>query len=362
MRISNFTLLKRSLTLAVMVSALLLTASGVFANAVPAYDFATPVFGLAVAPDQSLLVADAGAGVVELRHGEGNLIVELPGVTDVAPIGRGSMFALTGAGAGDTAWKLFRASRGRTQEIADLLAFETNVNPDGGIIDSNPFDVAALSGGTALVVDAGGNDLLKVDMRGNVDWVATFPSELVSTANAKELIGCPNPPPEVPPELAQICGLPDLFPAEAVPDSVAIGPDGAFYVGELKGFPAPLGESRIWRVDPEAHHTECGASPLCTVVADGFTSIVDLSFGPDGTLYVVEIDEASFFALELAQFGLPGLSVGGTVNACDSSTWTCVEVATDLTIPIAAAVDKRGTVYAAIAALIPGAAQVITLP
>jgi hypothetical protein len=29
------------------------------------------------------------------------------------------------------------------------------------------------------------------------------------------------------------------------------------------------------------------------VVLDGLTSIVDLDFGPDGTLYVVELDEAS---------------------------------------------------------------------
>jgi hypothetical protein len=34
------------------------------------------------------------------------------------------------------------------------------------------------------------------------------------------------------------------------------------------------------------------------VVADGFTSIVDLTFGPDGTLYDVELDEASWAALE----------------------------------------------------------------
>jgi hypothetical protein len=31
-------------------------------------------------------------------------------------------------------------------------------------------------------------------------------------------------------------------------------------------------------------------------------------------------------------------------------------------MPIAVAIDKRGTISAAVAALIPGAAQVITLP
>ena len=196
---------------------------------------------LAVAPDGSLLVADNGAGVVELRKGEGHLIVELPGVTDVAPIGRSNMFALTGAGEADTAAKLFRVSRGGLRELADLAAFEANVNPDGRGIKSNPFDVAALSGGKALVADAAGNDLLIVDQQGHVDWVATFPDQLVSTANAKQLVGCPNPPPE----FESVCGLPEMIPAQAVAASVAIGPDGAYYVGELKGFPGPTGASRV---------------------------------------------------------------------------------------------------------------------
>src|SRR3989337_1650652 len=40
------------------------------------FDYATPVFGIATAPDGSLLVADYGAGVVELRKGAGTLIAE----------------------------------------------------------------------------------------------------------------------------------------------------------------------------------------------------------------------------------------------------------------------------------------------
>jgi hypothetical protein len=62
------------------------------------YEFATPVFGLDDAPDGSLLVADAGAGIVRLRNGHGRLIVELPGVTDMAPIGNRSMWAVRASG------------------------------------------------------------------------------------------------------------------------------------------------------------------------------------------------------------------------------------------------------------------------
>jgi hypothetical protein len=101
----------------------------------------------------------------------------------------------------------------------------------------------------------------------------------------------------------------------------------------------------------------CATSPDCSIVAAGFTSIVDLTFAPDGTLYVVEIDEASWAAVE---FGVG--SLGGTVNACDPATWTCAPVATGLPMPVGAAVDRRtGDVYVTINTLIPGAAQVVKL-
>ena len=172
------------------------------------------------------------------------------------------------------------------------------------------------------------------------------------TAALKSLVGCPAPAAG----FEFVCDLPAQMPAQPVSTSVAIGPDGAYYVGELKGFPAPTGESRIWRVEPGTLHADCATSPACTVVADGFTSIVGLTFGPDGTLYVVELDEASWAAVE---FQLGGL--GGTVNVCDVSTWDCTEVATEPPTPIAAAVDRHGTVHVAINSLVPGAAGVIAL-
>jgi hypothetical protein len=344
--------------LALLVAGVAVIPASAAADDPPAYAFAGPVFGLAAAPDWSLLVADSGAGVVELRQGEGSLVSALPGVDDIAPIGRGSMFAITGGGGGPAggepsanAAKLFEVSRGSVSQVADLRAFEARVNPDGGDVDSNPFAVAA-AGSQALVADAGGNDLLVVDRGGGVDWVATLPTEIVSTANLKNLAGCP----AAPPELVFACALPPTMPAEAVATSVAIGPDGAYYVGELKGFPAPTGASQVWRIEPGTRHAVCGTSPACRVVASGFTSIVDLSFAPDGSLYVVEIDEASWAAVD---FGLP--SAGGTVNRCDVARGTCAEVASHLQMPTAAAVTRDGVPYAVIKSLIPGAAQVVAL-
>ena len=322
------------------------------------YPFVTPVFGLDTARDGSLLVADAGAGIVRFRGGRGRLIADLPSVSDVAP----AWFGLVAVTGGTTdpnqetplRRKLFRVVGGETRQVADLAAFEASVNPDGGVIESNPFDVEALWDGSALVADAAANALLMVDRNGHVDWIATLPSEVVSTTNVKELEGCPNGPP-------LICNLPPEIPAEAVATSVAVGPDGAFYVGELKGFPAPTGRSRIWRIKPHARHARCGESADCRVVADGFTSIVDLSFGSDGTLHVVELDEASWYAIEVTQ-----TPIGGTVNACRRQRWTgswqCDVEAGGLLMPTAATVDTRGRVRVVVNALIPGSAEIVTLP
>jgi hypothetical protein len=83
-----------------------------------------------------------------------------------------------------------------------------------------------------------------------------------------------------------------------------------YYGGELKGFPAPTGASRIWRIERGTRHATCGSDPRCSIVADGFTSIVDLKIGRGGNMYVTEIDEASWAAVEI-----PGLQpAGGTVN------------------------------------------------
>ncbi len=239
--------------------------------------------------------------------------------------------------------------------VVNLFEFEVAQNPDGkDPADSNPFDVESLGGHAALVVDAGGNDLLRVHRNGDVDVLAVFPDELVSTANLQGLLGCPDP---VIPDFAFLCGL-DAMPAEAVPTSVTVGPDGSYYVGELKGFPAPTGESNIWRVASGASWAECGASPDCVKVFDGgFTSIIDMTFGRDGKLYVAELDEASWAAVE---FGLPG--AGGTISACNVNTGYCEVVADGIFMLTAMTLGKDGTIWATQNALIPGLAEVVAIP
>ena len=93
--------------------------------------------------------------------------------------------------------------------------------------------------------------------------LATFPNRL---ADAPPFLGLP-PGTQI--------------PMDAVPTSVAVGPDGDYYVGQLTGFPFPVGGANVYRVPKN------GGAPV--VFASGFTHIVDLAFGPDGSLYVVEI-------------------------------------------------------------------------
>jgi sugar lactone lactonase YvrE len=279
------------------------------------------MFGIDPAPAGHLLVADAGQGVVDADTGA--LLAPLPGVTDLAPIGRGDMYALTSTFAPDAHGALYRVSQGSVRKLADLQDYEVQNDPAGDGTDegSDPFDLALINGGSTLIADAAGNDLLVSDAKGRVDWVASFPEQN---------------------------GI------QAVPTSVAIGPDGAYYVGELTGFPAPLGASRVWRIAPGTRHAHCGASPDCSVVLSGLTSIDDLAFGPDGKLYVAQLDDAGWPALE------QGTGVGGSVHACSVATGNCQTVTSG--VPILTSIAFRGsTLWGTILALVPGQADVVPL-
>jgi hypothetical protein len=345
-----------------VVSAVTLVATGLAGAAQPpwttvATDFKSPLFGLAKPAGGRLLVADSGAGpTVVLPGGGTRLLAELPDVTDVLRTGRRTVLATVSG----LKQALYRVSRGRATEVADLGAFEKAVDPDRDGVESNPFDLARRPGGPTLVADAAGNSILAVGRRGRIDWVATLPERTVSTQPLKNFAGCPDGPPD-------ICGLPPTLDADPVPTSVEIGPDGHLYVGELTGFPATPGTSRIWRIKAGTRHARCGSSPACSIVRTGpFTSVIDLRFGRDldpdhddadeGIAYVVELDEASWLALEQER------GTGGTVNACEieKDGWHCTKLARNLPIPTAVAVDGA-TVYSTLFSLVPGQAQVVRL-
>lgn len=335
----------------VLVTAFVIALLAVPAAAGAAGGFAGPVFGLTTAPNGDVLAADAGTG---LALADGTVDIALPFMTDASPIGRTSLWATTtGYDPEDnTGQALYRISDDGVRMIANLFEFEDNNDPDGAGVDSNPFDVQSLGGRAALVVDAGGNDLLRVDNRGHIELLAVFPDELVSTANITGLVetsGCPFGPGGCP-------ALPLSIPAQAVPTSVAVGPDGWYYVGELKGFPAPTGESNIWKVAPDAAGEACPSDKCVKVFDGGFTSIIDLAFGPDGKLYVAELDEDSWAAVEIFEAGS-----GGTINACELGG-SCTEVMAGIPMLTAITFGKDGSLWATRNALIPPIAEVFEVP
>jgi len=334
----------------------------VLASRAPAVDaaLASPLFALASAPGGTLAVGEA-TGIRLLRPHESVAFSSLPNVTGLAPIAASYYFALTG-GRVDPAQllegdrKLYRVTRSRARVVANLWEFELNTNPDQiwNTLppDSNPFDLVRLDGRVFLVADAAANDLLRVDESGAVDWVAVLTPRLASTDNVKRLFGCsaePLPPPCV--------GLPEAIPAQPVATSVAVGPDGAYYVGELTGFPAEPGIARVWRIEPGSLHVVCPGAG-CTLFADGFTSIMDLEFGPDGTLYVVEFDGGTWFAVNVMSAGGPLAPVeGGRVKACDAGG-VCQLLVDGLDLPTAITLDRDGRIWIAENETIPGAGSV----
>ncbi len=263
--------------------------------------------GVAVGTDGRVYVAEAGTGeagtgrVIEVRHGDVRALVtglpsavspegEVTGPTNVTVFHR-RLTAVIGAGprALDGRFTTLRRLRpGSDRTLGDIAAFvdahpdTTDVDQPPNPTDSNPYGVARVDETHYLVADAANNTLLMVGPAGSVRRVAKFPNEIVSTAH----LPFPFPAPAI--------------PAEAVPTTVAIGPDGYAYVGELKGFPFTPGSSRVWRVAPWANDVMCdpgATSGPCTVFLGGMTSVTGLDFGPDGSLYVLSIVKAGVFSL-----------------------------------------------------------------
>ena len=208
-------------------------------------------------------------------------------------------------------------------KIADPWRFEKRNNPDAEVgnfrIDSNPVDVYA-DHGSFYIADAGGNTVLRV--------------EPVGRDLGRRVFREPRHAQPVP-AAARGPAAPAIIPMNAVPTGVVKGPDGALYMSQLTGFPFPVGGANVYRIDPR------GGPP--TVYASGFTNIIDLDFGKDGTLYVLEMDSDSL---------LVGPAEGGSnEGALYTVGWRGKpkqQVALPpgtLTHPGGVAVGKRGDLY-----------------
>jgi hypothetical protein len=148
---------------------------------------------------------------------------------------------------------------GEWRFVADPGAYEAASNPDHGPFDTNPYGLLAFPG-EHVFTDAGGNSLLRADANGDISTLATFQSRGTNPSRA----------------------------TDSVPTSVAIGPDGAYYVGELTGFPV-VERANVYRIDPG--ETTTGDPPLLLsgeACLAGFTQIIDIAFDGQGNLYVLQ--------------------------------------------------------------------------
>jgi len=256
------------------------------------------------------------------------------GPQDIAFRGRGNAQVVVGLGANpavrDADSRLAGLGQlvqlpasGAWRNVADMAAYEADANPDGGEEDSNPYGVLNMAG-ARLVVDAGANALLRVRANGNISTLAVFPDRLV----------------DAPPFL----GLPPgtQIPMQSVPTSVVMGPDGAYYVGELTGFPFPLDGARIYRVVP-------GQAPQ--IYAEGFTNVIDIAFGQDGSLYVLEFATNSL---------LSGDPTGALIRINPDGTRDIVASA-GLVFPAGVAVGPDGGLYVSNYGAFAGAGQVVRI-
>lgn len=220
---------------------------------------------------------------------------------------RGRVYALTVQGApGSGSNTLYWLRRGEAPKaVADIAAHQVRDPDPFNLADppeeSNPFGLATLPDGSVLVADAAANDLLRVFPNGQIVTVARFKPRMVTVpAGLPAEPGLPLPP----------AGT--TVASESVPTSVAVGADGYYYVGELRGVPGTPGTSQIWRIKPGSVGAVCDpahpSSGDCTRFADGFTGIVDLATGADGSVYALELVSDGWLQWEL---GLVDPPLGG---------------------------------------------------
>jgi hypothetical protein len=205
--------------------------------------------------------------------------------------------------------------------------FEADHNPDHGVgtdvsygqeqaIDSDPYSVVAYRGGYA-VADAGGNDVLWVSPEDEISMLAVLPTISVRAA-------------------AGVYGSKQKHPieakAQAVPDALAVGPDGDLYVGELGGTPDDLGTSSVYRIS---------ANDSLDRYATGFSAIGDIAFDSQGRLMVLEIDKDGLYNA----FSSHPAS-GAIIRVAADGLKTTV-ASTGLNFATGLAVASDGTVYVA---------------
>ena len=256
---------------------------------------------------KGILVADGGPGLVSKLHRDGSLTTVVPDVTGASGVAtsRGILAYTSTTSDPDTnentASSVEIQYRNGTHVHADTLAYEQANNPDAvntygiahptacqsallapigganytGLIDSHAYSLASW-GHKWLLADAGGNDLLAIDGRGNIRTVAVFPPQRIKITQAflDE---------NFPPDVDTSCLLGATYGFEPVPTDVEVGRDGFLYVTTLPGGAEDdtLGANgAVWRVNPRNGEVK--------KIASGFLGATNLALS-HGKIYVTEL-------------------------------------------------------------------------
>lgn len=208
---------------------------------------------------------------------------------------------------------------GNMKAGADIAAFEFSNNPVPGGQDSDPYGVVAMPNQT-VVADAGANALYSVSANNKISTLATFPSRMVVAPEQLHL------PPGA------------MMPMQSVPTTVIDGKDGWLYVGELTGFPFPVGGANVYRVQPDGN--------LKQTYATGFTNIISIAFDAWHRLYVLEIGNGASFASP------PLLSPGRLVRVNPDGSKTVIY--DQLFYPGAVVIGEDNAAYVTNNGIVPG--------
>jgi DNA-binding beta-propeller fold protein YncE len=214
---------------------------------------------------------------------------------------------------------IVKLKNGELTEAGNTWDFENTNNPDGFIKEAHPYDITAGPDGMLWIADAGANTLFKMDPQtGEISHVATFGG-----------IAGPLPNPN----------RAGAMEADPVPTGVVVMDDGTAYVSMLPGFPFIPGSAKVVMVASDGTVTD---------YVTGLTMVTDLTQGPDGNLYAVQL---SIFTEQG-----PTPNTGALLRIKDGTT---EEVMSGLSFPTAVSFNQAGDAYLTINGVgAPGSGEV----